>query len=705
MARGQISQPKRRGPLCATGAGPPVLVCASLARYCDPRISILLVLLFGLSTSDRCRASQAVSRVTIHKIELVQSVQDSAGSVPLVGGKATIVRVYISASGPAVTLNGHLLVQDSSDHSAVLGSGGSLHIDPALAPVNAMASLKRTLNFSLLDKMVQPGSVTLKIQDVINAKTGHQVACDNCNVLQVTKTFQPRVTMRLRIVLLTYISDSKPHVPLDQHVLRLKSWLLRAYPISDLQASQELAQLPDNFDFSCNMANARLAILRANDTQSGMDARTHFLGLVSNDNELMQGCSSGIPGRIADPSVVASAPSGHSDDRHHPINAEGDSASKVFTEWYGGHELAHTFGRYHPGICNDESDEDKIPRYDSHGDIAGDREAFAYDAGDDSPAMKAAHIVINPRLMSGTQAREIMTYCDQPNWPSVYTYKGLYERLRTEANISLTPSSTLPPQAPAAALPATSGAPGSDATPARNAFPQRLLTKDVSVAQADPSGDLSANNNAGSFESIVARINLTKKTGRIVGAMQAARRLFYSEDENAATETYTKLPSTPAAELRFRGSSGGLISQFALKVRPDSDSGPMSDQFGLIQTTVPRPQGAATVELVFDNEVIDKRDINEAPPKVMEVPANANGARGSQQESVLQWAASHPGGAPLTYTVQGSRDGKQWTSLATGLTDGHLKLLPQQQMPWFRVIANDGFNDSEPTIIRSPRRR
>jgi hypothetical protein len=112
-----------------------------------------------------------------------------------------------------------------------------------------------------------------------------------------------------------------------------------------------------------------------------------------------------------------------------------------------------------------------------------------------------------------------------------------------------------------------------------------------------------------------------------------------------------------------------------------------------------------TLELLLDDKVIDRRDIQDASPKVIEVPANPNGTRGKGASTVLQWTATHPSGAQLTYTVQGSRDGKKWTSLAAGLTRPYLKLLPQQQRPWFRVIANDGFNDSEPVIIQSPKRR
>jgi hypothetical protein len=652
------------------------------------------LVLMAIFMWDKCFANPQ-ARVSILKIQLAQSVQDETDSVPLIGGKPTIARVYISGSGAVMNIIGHLIVQDSSGKTlATLVPGGSLYVDPKITR-DAMTSYESTLNFDFVDRITKPGPITLRMQDIIDANTGQRITCDNCDTFRTTKTFKPTVTLHLRIVLFAYNYQGESVLPLPNDVLYLKSWLARAYPVSDLQVSQQIFQIPEvGFDFTCNSANSFLAQLRQKDLD--MDARTHLLGLVSNRAQLMRGCAP-VPVDAPDPSFfIASAPAGHPGDKNQPENAGGDKTSKTFTEWYGGHELAHTFGRLHPGKCFDEADEDKKVHYDDKGHIATQTRAFAYDAGDDSSEIKNANIVIPARFLSGMAATDLMTYCLQPNWPSAYTYKGLYDRLVAEASL---PPSTSKPQSPATATPASSGPGDLNSITQAHAGPPMAVITDNTVAQANTpeNSPVSAGE---AFENIIATINLSQMTGNIVAAMQADRPI--QGGDGASPEPQTGASPLPTAAIRFVNSTGDLIAQFNTKIRPDTDTLPGKDQLALIQTTVQRPQNATTLQLVLGDKIIDQRHINEAPPMVADVPANANGARGTKNETILQWSASHPAGAPLTYTVQGSKDGKKWIALAAGLKDPHLKLLPQQQMPWYRVIANDGFNDSVPTIIRSP---
>ena len=75
-----------------------------------------------------------------------------------------------------------------------------------------------------------------------------------------------------------------------------------------------------------------------------MDARTHYYGLVSDGDGsfFMRGLASGIPG-TADPSTVASGPTG--------VNTWGWDTDGSYGDWYTGHELGHTFGRFHAEFC------------------------------------------------------------------------------------------------------------------------------------------------------------------------------------------------------------------------------------------------------------------------------------------------------------------------------------------------------------------
>jgi len=129
-----------------------------------------------------------------------------------------------------------------------------------------------------------------------------------------------------------------------------ESWLKRAYPIAELVSERAILDGGDQGltvdQLNCNNVNAVLSVIRVKD--SGIDPRTHYYGLVPDDVGFMPGCSSGIPQK-PDPSVVASGPSGKPQDlRRLGFFLDTDGS---YADFYAGHELAHTFGRYHPGFC------------------------------------------------------------------------------------------------------------------------------------------------------------------------------------------------------------------------------------------------------------------------------------------------------------------------------------------------------------------
>ena len=132
----------------------------------------------------------------------------------------------------------------------------------------------------------------------------------------------------------------------------------------------------------------------------------------------MRGCASGIPDS-PDASVVASSPTGDPNGPHIPTNSVGDTDAS-FGDWYGGHELAHTFGRCHPGFCNgNSSDDDNFPN--PNGQISDNRQTYVgLDFGDVVNG-EPKQIVISPF------AFDIMTYCNQPQWLSAYAYEGVFD--------------------------------------------------------------------------------------------------------------------------------------------------------------------------------------------------------------------------------------------------------------------------------------
>ena len=100
---------------------------------------------------------------------------------------------------------------------------------------------------------------------------------------------------------------------------------------------------------------------------------------------------------------------------------------------------------------------------------------------------------------------------------------------------------------------------------------------------------------------------------------------------------------------------------------------------------------------------MSRRTISKHPPvvkalKISELAWLLAGKHGR----TLTWLGLDLDVNPLTYLVQLSGEGDTWETVATGLKVSKLTLTEEQMGPRprrVRVIANDGFNASEPATI------
>ncbi|BDC46029.1 hypothetical protein PTKU15_93260 [Paraburkholderia terrae] len=161
--------------------------------------------------------------------------------------------------------------------------------------------------------------------------------------------------------------------------------------------------------------NAQIAAIRAMDMAGGEDSRTHYYGLVSDGGFFMRGCAAGIPSTPA-PDTVASGPTGP--------GSWGWDFDGSYGDWYGGHELGHTFGRLHPGFCGESQDDLNNYPYDN-GQLGGSDSSYAgFDVGDPANGLPMV-------ALQGVQWHDVMTYCNF-QWLSAYTYQAIRLRLLAE---------------------------------------------------------------------------------------------------------------------------------------------------------------------------------------------------------------------------------------------------------------------------------
>ena len=124
---------------------------------------------------------------------------------------------------------------------------------------------------------------------------------------------------------------------------------------------------------------------------SGEDGRVVYYGVVDDGGGFMRGKAAGIPG------TIAAGPSGPGD--------WGWDFDGSYNDWYGGHEIGHTRGRYHAEFCG-----------------AGGGAAYPYPGGRISPVL-----TVTPPSTASTS----------PPAPSTAQLEGCHDLLRQPVGLGL----------------------------------------------------------------------------------------------------------------------------------------------------------------------------------------------------------------------------------------------------------------------------
>jgi hypothetical protein len=392
----------------------------------------------------RAAGIAAGASVQILGLEVTQSVQNLQHAVSLIRGKQTVVRVYLQASGFTTkqTLRGEIAVALSPGAPAkYVASANAVSVSAASPP--DLAAQRRdvdlSLNFILPTETLNWASLAITVNHIRSA-TGDVPFTGPGSVAVQLNDAPP---LRIKAVGLRYVW-TKPDgttaevSPEAFHFDYLRSFLTRAYPVASLQWSQLVIEAdpafgppfsgptsPDGDDplwrGKLDLAHNQLAAVRAKDIEAGTDPRTHYYGVVSDASAglFFRGAAKAVP-QTPDPSVVAVGPTGNP--RQYPSLSWDRDAS--YGDWYGTHELSHTFGRFHPGFCNQDASDPTFPYPDgrigdaAHGDMIG------LDVGD-------ASLNLPMVALSNESAHDIMTYCSD-QWMSSYSYEAVLARLRLE---------------------------------------------------------------------------------------------------------------------------------------------------------------------------------------------------------------------------------------------------------------------------------
>ena len=659
----------------------------------------------------------APTAVSIEAIEVTQTIQDLRDSVPLIAGKSTIARVYLEVStNDRFRISGKLLLIQSD-----IGQGVSIDsAEPFVAgddiPLATRRLKKRgSLNFVLPINLVKTGTFTLQIGNLEGIE--RPIRCSNCDNFTKTIVVNEGTPFRVRLVGFRYSTKEGKVVEPDAIDFdTVESWIRAAYPVGQLLSSRITIDMPELADGqSCSVVNGRLSALRLSDISGGLsDIRTHYYGLVGDNSgkAFMRGCANSIP-QIPDPASVASGPAGAPE-----FTYPWDKYDTSYAGWYAAHELAHTLGRSHPGICQKVTPtDDKFYPFNS-GLIASSNLEYV---GWDSTALDYSRM----RVIDGGNYHDIMTYCEN-EWPSAYTYRALRRRLRCELNLfsdtSQIPDDCMESQASAitdlgpegSIVQEALGGPGPANGPAptiavggSTGAPSQGFDGSLPLAELhqDDGKEVTAKIEEIKVDAIgvVAVVDVEHKEGRILHFVSAEKGKFYSAD-----------PAEGSIKVALLDDQGKIIMEGSAPVMVNSEG----SSEGLATIVTPLIAGIREIRLFVGGKLVDSRRFGTDYPKISSVKLQvtqqgseaAAGIPSTNDRLRLSWKANPQieGLNPVTYTVQRSADsGKTWETVAVGVTGTEVSIdspVDQRQRPYsYRIISTDGVHTirtvSDPVVV------
>ena len=362
----------------------------------------------------------ATTDLVVTGMEVTQAVQDLNNSVPLIAGKRTFVRLYARGTDkdyrtfaqlaincdqfgrilhPINNGNGYTVIKTSPDR-LVLNDAFLFELPSDCTDEAEQIQILGQINPVGFSRGEYPPE-----SDVGNNVTSYE-----------TFTFESVPPLDLKVRLGKYDIGDTSHTTSIFEAFRLRTWLLQAYPISDITMVASPIWLGEGTakeddgntiltDPDSAKVNSRLRKLRKiSIDENGASSKTIHYGMLSDAGGFMRGSAS---------KPVGSGPTGSA--------SWGWDFDGSYGDWYGGHEIGHALRRSHVN-CNGKEDgpDSNYPHSGGliSGTTTGNTALFGFDA--------------NPTpTVYGPNWSDVMSYC--PNqWISDYTYKAIKNEIQGE---------------------------------------------------------------------------------------------------------------------------------------------------------------------------------------------------------------------------------------------------------------------------------
>lgn len=355
------------------------------------------------TASQTATATPAVDLVADH-LEVVQTIQDLRNRIPLIADKRTFVRFHARADAGVHHTRAFLRVLAGGGNGGALLS--PLNPNAIVRPLPVRINQDESFLFELPTRFTR-GTITLEGE--LNPHDQPRERARANNTLRTTVTFEERAPIHLVLYRVSYLLNGATQIAGEAHADALLDWLERVYPIPSLSVDLRTYHHATGVPW-CETVNAVLRVKRYWDDLTGdIPPRTRYYGMVSDGGGkagFMRGCAAGIP------SFAASGPTG--------TGQWGWDTDGSYGDWYGGHEIGHSWGQAHTGWCDDINPFSRYPYPNARISAAldGNAAVFGFDAG--------------TRAIYEPTWTDLMSYCRR-QWISDYNYRNLLDAI--ELNI------------------------------------------------------------------------------------------------------------------------------------------------------------------------------------------------------------------------------------------------------------------------------
>jgi hypothetical protein len=366
-------------------------------------------------------SEQSVANVDLlaMQLEVTQGIQNLHNSVRLVANKRTFVRFHVRSNSNSHWTTARLQVQRSGKPTIWLSPVSPPGAYRWVRSSPDRGVLHHAFLFELPDGY-KSGNVSL-----LGHLNPHSSPAETDywnNYASTAVSFESVPKINVVMYRIGYQVGGTYHLAPSSHSNQMISWVRRAYPVNQVSVWNRL----DNWgtgtvDYkgrltnpNCGAINSYLFSKKIWDlsySSSSIPSGARYYGMVWDGGGFMRGCAMSIP------AFVSSGPTG--------TDTWGWDFDGSYGDWYGGHELAHTYGRHHANYCGASGG----GFYPYGGRISpwltGNSAFYGFD--------------ISTRDVYGPNWKDVMTYCAN-QWISPFNYTGLMNFFQANT----TPLSTAP---------------------------------------------------------------------------------------------------------------------------------------------------------------------------------------------------------------------------------------------------------------------